>query len=173
MERIARIFTGLFLLLFLGGFTVFFSRKVEKLKPLQAAVLKIPEFSFVTLEGDKVATSDLDDDRKLIVQFISPSCELCNYETEEFKKHYGELKDVQVLFVSRDPKLEVVEFVKHQQLDKYPNIRVLHDPEQHAFRFAEFPGEPSTYIFDEHGLLVKKFRSEVKFEAIRPYIQSE
>jgi cytochrome oxidase Cu insertion factor (SCO1/SenC/PrrC family) len=173
MEKKARIAVIGFIAVFLGTAGVFFAQKTRALQPLAATVKKLPDFVFRDLNGDDLASTALPEGKKVIVQFFSPSCELCHYETKEYLDNYGLLDDnVTVLFVSSDREDEVKTFVKEQQLAKYPRIQVMLDTRNEVQKFPDYAGAPSTYIYDENGLLVKKFRSEVKFGAILPYIKS-
>lgn len=162
------IFFGVLLLVFGGLFLII--QQYEKQQAVEERSQVIPAFEFRNMDGSVFSRPDLALGKSVLFFFFSPTCEHCRYETGEIIRNRTKLKNVTTIFVSDDSRNEVKKFISDYDLGAYPEFNVLLDTAQYSIVDFGIPGAPSTYIYDKNFDLAKKFRGEVKFEAVEKYL---
>jgi peroxiredoxin len=123
---------------------------VEPLAPGQAA----PEYSAVTLEGEKVSLAG-ERGHAVLVNLWATWCEPCRFELPELAALHGRHapKGLRVIGVSLDAQrtpAEIRDFARKRELP-YP---LWHDPESRAADVFRAQTLPASFLFDKRGTLV-------------------
>jgi peroxiredoxin len=123
---------------------------VKPLAPGQAA----PEFSAVTLDGEKVALAG-QRGHAVLVNLWATWCEPCRFELPELAALHGRHapKGLRVIGVSLDAQrtsAEIRDFIRRRELP----YTFWHDPENRAAEVFHAETLPASFLFDKRGTLV-------------------
>ncbi len=168
-----RIISALIITIFFitAGLLIFgMTGKVQKNKELEQMIKKLPEFSFMTLNGESFNSADIRSGPVLVVRF-HPECEHCRYEISGIMKSDLPLSGAKIILVSNAEKDTVKNFLRQFDLSAYPNIKTLIDP---SFKFGELFGSniiPANFLYNKDLYLIKAFNGEVKTETILKYLK--
>jgi len=130
----------------------------------------LPEFTFITLEGDTFRNDDLEKQTPAIFIFFSPKCSKCQTEAQELSDNIDLFKSTQIIFVSPFNKDTIEKFMYAFELEKHAQIKVLRDP---LDRFYEIFGSnmfPSIYIYNKDHEFVDYFKGGVEIEELHDII---
>jgi hypothetical protein len=134
-----------------------------------ARIMKLPAFSFMTLEQTPFSSSEIKKGPVLLIRF-HPECEHCQYEVGEIMKTRIPVSKARVLMVSDAGADEVKKFFSPYDLRSCPSVTVLLDT---AAAWGEIFGRdvaPSVYIYDEELVLLKAIYGEVRTETLVRYL---
>lgn len=171
MNKKIKIVFGFTLVAAFSVIVYLLAQKIKQKNEAQLNVKKLPAFEFTTLEQTSFSNKDLKKG-SLVFIFFSTECDYCHYEARELKKNIDKFSDTQVCMVCSDEKSKVEDFVKVYDLDKYPQIKVVLDPQHKSFNYFSVSSVPVVYIYNKEAALVKEYKGEVKMEAILASIKS-
>ncbi|HEY8399796.1 MAG TPA: redoxin domain-containing protein [Cytophagaceae bacterium] len=131
--------------------------------------VKIPQFTYYTIEGKTFGNKDLKKNTKLIFMYFNPLCDICVSETQNILGNYYYLQEhnIQLVMVSPNKLGEIVVFKDKFGLDRYENITVLHDRDDTFYKQFNAIGYPTLYLYNEEQNLITSFETEVDFEEIK------
>ncbi|MFC3197498.1 peroxiredoxin family protein [Parapedobacter deserti] len=130
----------------------------------------IPEFTFYILRsGIRFTKQDLPKNGNKAFILFDPTCGHCQHEAHDIGKHYGELKDVNIYFVSmNDPGLmsTFLETWAKPLVDK-PNVEMLYDRNADFINRFHIPSQyPATYVYGPDGRLKTSWNGERPARAV-------
>lgn len=128
---------------------------------------KLPSFTYYTLDGNEFTEGSLIKNSKLMIVYFNPACEVCQEETAEILTNIDYFKDIQIVMVSPNTREELALFTKRFNLNKYPQITMLHDPEDIFYKQFHATGYPSLYLYDEKKNLIENFTSITEIDEIK------
>jgi len=128
---------------------------------------KLPEFNYVRLDGKKYTNKDIPQNKKLLIVYFNPLCDLCLEETTEILNNINYFQNVEILMISPNSLEQVKQFSNLYKLAQFPQITVLHDAKDDFYRQFDAIGYPSLYLFDEKLEMIAKFEAQVEFEVIK------
>ena len=166
MNKTGKIIVLIFVAALLGGLGYMFVHKMNQKTEAAENIKTLPSFSFKTLDGAEFSNKDLKAQTPTVFLFFSTQCDFCHYEAREIKKNIEQFSNYQICMVCSDKLEEIAEFTKVYDLDKYPQIKVLQDPERKSFTYFAIATVPSTYIYSGDGSLIKEYKGETKIEAV-------
>jgi peroxiredoxin len=137
----------------------------EARDPQHAA--QMPAFSYLDLEGNKFSNEHLAKDRKVVLMYLNPLCDVCQRETEDILNNIEYFKNIQIVMVSPSPIEQVKKFAEMYHLDQYKEIVVLHDSKDEFYRQFNAIGYPSLYLYNEKKQLITSFEREVQFAELQ------
>jgi peroxiredoxin len=155
--------SALLLLSFLGYRGV---NRQRKLSATEGTYQTMPAFEFFKLNGQKFTSSVIDNDLATVIIYFSPDCDHCQYEAKELVANKNRFKNTNILMISPATADQISAFYKNYHLDELPHADVLNDKE---YKFSTYFGSiifPTVLIYDKKGDLKKKYKGEVKIEAI-------
>lgn len=158
----------LFAILFIISFLCYKIFVTAKTKYEAANKAKqLPAFTFYTIANNVAYTNDsLEKNKPIGLIYFNSGCEHCQYETEQFIKHKGELSHAHILMVSDEPTEALREFDSSYHLQAYPFIKLLRDSTHSFFQTFGSAVVPTILLYNHEHTLVKSFKGEVKPEAI-------
>ncbi|MCI4671146.1 MAG: redoxin family protein [Bacteroidia bacterium] len=134
------------------------------------AQIKVPAFSFKTLDGKDFTQSELKTDRPTMIMNYDPYCDHCNEQAETIKKAASKFKEknVQFVFVTFIPEKEATEeFIKNHFEGTGLDYTFLLDPE---IRFESYFGYTddalNIFLYKAKGGKPKYFGEEQSAETI-------
>ncbi len=128
---------------------------------------KIPEINYVRLDGKKYTNTDIPQNKKIMIVYFNPLCDLCQEETTEILNNINYFQNVEILMISPNSLEQVKQFHNLYKLAQFPQITVLHDAKDDFYRQFDAIGYPSLYLFDEKLEMITKFEAQVGFEDIK------
>ncbi len=168
MKKKAILISLLGLMIFLAYFGMKGLKKQKLNKQIETSIQVLPDFSFYDLNEEYIQFENISES-DLVIIYFHPECEHCQYEAIELFKHRDKFKDAQIIMVSPAPLKEVQEFNISYQLYRSDRIRVFWDQDytfEDYFGSATFP----TVLIYHQNKLQKKYKGEVKIEAILKYL---
>jgi len=149
-------------------------KKINREKHIAKQIYNIPKFCFYNPgTGSIFNNNDLEKNKATLIINFHPECEHCQYEADIISERINEFRPFQVLFITYASAEQIRKFAQDYRLIGFANIIFLEDRE---LIFNDVFGEsivPESYIYDKNGKLVKKFRGEVKVEALLKYLQTK
>lgn len=108
---------------------VLFVVQIVKYNRKLAPIRSLPAVELLTLDSLAYNTNTLaETGRPSIIVCFHPECDFCGMEADELIKHYNDLGDVNLLFVTFASKDETTAFLEQHPLEAIPNANVLLDP---------------------------------------------
>lgn len=139
----------------------------RKLTPIRS----LPSVELLTLDSLAYNTKMLANTGKpSIIVCFHPECEFCGMEADELIKHYKDLGDVNLLFVTFASKEETTAFLEQHPLDAIPDANVLLDPNLDFFITFDVEAPPMSFIYDRHQKLVKRHKGTVAVDQLKQYL---
>ncbi|MFQ5632853.1 MAG: TlpA family protein disulfide reductase [bacterium] len=158
---LARIFAGLFLLVFLTltGLLIYGALQPETL-PLGAPM---PEMAFQTENGTKILHPDRA--HKTLVMYFHTNCKYCRAQLRKFDENIAAFKDTHMILLTHEKNLfEKKRMRAWPYLAQAKNITWGIAGKDALLEHFAPRVTPTTYIFNKAGLLVSKIRGEAKLE---------
>ncbi len=107
-----------------------------------------------------------------VVFYFGSTCDHCQQEAEEVKKHAQQFKEVSLLWLSPEPLADLQLFEKKYALQKsVPMLRIAQVDLKIATKQLGFHTIPTILVYNTQGTLQKKFIGETKIEAILKYLK--
>ncbi|WP_299102963.1 TlpA disulfide reductase family protein [uncultured Alistipes sp.] len=139
----------------------------RKLAPIRS----LPAVELQTLDSLAYNTNMLADTGKpSVIVCFHPDCDFCGMEADELIKHYKDLGDVNLLFVTFASKEETTAFLEQHPLDAIPGANVLLDPNLDFFITFDVDAPPMSFIYDRHQKLVKRHKGTVAVDQLKQYL---
>ncbi len=159
------------LLFFLVILTAFVWLLQEALRPEVLPVgSELPELSYLTQNGKNHLKQDFG--RVTLVMLFHPDCEHCEYQLNQFNDHFEKFDNMILVLLTMDQN-----FFVNDQIKTWPVLSQVNNVcwgivERNHFKdlFGSF-AYPSSYIFNQSGILSHKIRGEVKIEKLLSTIQ--
>jgi len=146
--------------------------QIRRNEQIAEQIRYIPEFYFYQLGTDSIFTdADITSGKATLLIYFHPDCEHCQFEADIIGKRINDFIPFQLLFISYDRAEQIKTFADHYKLTGFANIIFLEDKD---LIFNDVFGEsviPESLIYDKNGNFVKKFRGEVKVDALLKYLK--
>jgi peroxiredoxin len=127
----------------------------------------IPEFHYQTMDGKDFSNENLEKDKKLMIVYFNPVCEICQREIRNIIDNINYFQDIQIVMVSPAPLEEVLKFNKKFKFDNYHQITLLYDRDDVFYKQFGAVGYPTLYLFDRNKDMIVYYDTEVEFEDIK------
>ena len=139
---------------------------------LAAAIVNdpAPHFALLTLEGDTLATSDLEG-QVVVINFWATWCAPCRVEIPELIEMQDEMDDDGVRFVGIALEAEAVDAVRAYADDAGFNYPIAIDDGEVANRFGGVYALPTTILIDREGMVVRKISGLVTKRLLQPILE--
>ncbi len=131
-----------------------------------ASIEKMPEFTFLTLNGKPLSKVDLLTGRYTILLYFNTECEYCHTEAISIRENIHKLEMIQLLFISPEPIIRIDGFAAKHKLLEYENVIFLHDPEDSFLVRFDAITVPYLLLYDTDQELLQKFEGMVTVETI-------
>ena len=139
----------------------------RKLTPIRS----LPSVELLTLDSLAYNTKMLANTGKpSIIVCFHPECEFCGMEADELIKHYKDLGDVNLLFVTFASKEETTAFLDQHPHDAIPDANVQLDPNLDFFITFDVEAPPMSFLYDRHQKLVKRHKGTVAVDQLKQYL---
>jgi thiol-disulfide isomerase/thioredoxin len=122
---------------------------------------------FKLLQPDSVSffsKADLKKNRAVLVILFSPTCEHCQYETEEIIRKIDDFKKVQIVMATPMPFDQMKEFYAKYKLARFDNIKVGRDYLYFLPSFFMVHNLPYLAMYNKKGNLLKTFEGNMKID---------
>jgi thiol-disulfide isomerase/thioredoxin len=123
----------------------------------RSQVKSLPEFSFSRMDnGASFTKKNITPDKKTFFIFFDTECPHCMQAITEYNKQEKSLNNINVMMITRDPKTDVVSFLKNfgPKLIIKKNVTVLSD-KNNQFIARFLPRKfPSMFLFNKNNDLM-------------------
>jgi peroxiredoxin len=161
--KILILFTVVLLLSYLGYGVL---SKINHKTNVEVTLQQIPEFSFKTIENTTFSKANLKLKKATIFIYFNSECDFCQHEAQSISESISKFQDVQLLFVSTEPKDTIKTFAETYNLLQQSNIIFLHDSTDTFSNRFDATSIPYVLIYDAQQQLIKKHKGQLKAEAI-------
>lgn len=121
----------------------------------------MPSFKMQLSNGKVFSSKDLSQQKPVIIIYFSPDCEHCQILMDTLFKRITDFKKSHIVMVTFERANEVVDFEKHYQTSKYPNIKVGTEVPIFFFKtYYHLEHTPFTALFDKHGKLIVSYKDQ-------------
>lgn len=113
------------------------------------------QHSLLTLTGDKVslANSSKDENKKLVLYFFAPWCQVCHASIENLQNNYEKHNNIDVIAIALD-------FSDEQEVKKFVQLHKLTFPvalgNEQVKQYFQITGYPSYYVVDTNNKVIGK-----------------
>ncbi len=146
-------------------------KKAEK-KQIESAIQRLPVLSFYTLNQTDFTYKNSKDKSTLIIYF-HPDCEHCQYEVKQLFLNKEQFHKTQILLISPASLTAIKQFNTDYQLDKIEPLKLLWDKDGKFDTYFGISTFPTVLIYDSNNKLRKRYKGEVKIEAILKHLSIE
>lgn len=138
-----------------------------------AVAQSMPDFRMQLTNGKIFSAKDLSKDKPVIIIYFAPDCEHCQALMNEILTKIQNFKKAQVVMVTFKPVNEVIDFEKHYQTAKYPNIKVgIEIPIFFFKNFYNLQNTPFTALFSKQGKLIISYQKETPVDDLIKHLKS-
>lgn len=131
----------------------------------------MPPIYFAMNDGSKIRNKDLGKKKNTLIMLFNPTCEHCQYQTNEFEKNLGMLKDVNFLLIAAPGMKEYLPtFESFTHVSKYPSLRMGLDSCGYIEHVFTYTALPQINIYDRDNKLMKVFTGEVALDSFKQYV---
>jgi len=131
----------------------------------------MPPIYFAMNDGSKIRNKDLGKKKNTLIMLFNPTCEHCQYQTNEFEKNMGMLKDVNFLLIAAPGMKEYFPtFESFTHVSKYPSLRMGLDSCGYIEHVFTYTALPQINIYDKDNKLMKVFAGEVALDSLKQYL---
>lgn len=144
---------------------------VQRLRHRQEVAARtavLPPFEFQSLDGRRFTSANLDPAIPVTLVHFSTQCEFCAGELGEITGAGDLFRGVRILLISSQSPQLLQRFAETNDLRKWPNISVVHDPDRSFDRIFGASAIPRTLVYDAQHRLVKDYTGEIRHEALLP-----
>ena len=132
----------------------------------------MPAFRMQLTNGKIFSAKDLSKDKPVIIIYFAPDCEHCQALMNEILTKIQNFKKAQVVMVTFKPVNEVIDFEKHYQTAKYPNIKVgIEIPIFFFKNFYNLQNTPFTALFSKQGKLIISYQKETPVDDLIKHLK--
>ncbi|HEY8659318.1 MAG TPA: redoxin domain-containing protein [Hanamia sp.] len=137
-----------------------------------AVAQSMPDFRMQLTNGKIFSAKDLPKDKPVIIIYFAPDCEHCQALMNEILTKIQNFKKAQVVMVTFKPVNEVIDFEKHYQTAKYPNIKVgIEIPIFFFKNFYNLQNTPFTALFSKQGKLIISYQKETPVDDLIKHLK--
>ena len=137
-----------------------------------AVAQSMPDFRMQLTNGKIFSAKDLSKDKPVIIIYFAPDCEHCQALMNEFFTKIQNFKKAQVVMVTFKPVNEVIDFEKHYQTAKYPDIKVgIEIPIFFFKNFYNLQNTPFTALFSKTGKLIISYQKETPVDDLIKHLK--
>jgi len=137
-----------------------------------AVAQSMPAFRMQLTNGKIFSAKDLSKDKPVIIIYFAPDCEHCQALMNEILTKIQNFKKAQVVMVTFKPVNEVIDFEKHYQTAKYPNIKVgIEIPIFFFKNFYNLQNTPFTALFSKQGKLIISYQKETPVDDLIKHLK--
>lgn len=176
MSKQTKLIIGvLVFVILMGGAYLAYDILTEKVEPddvSQSDVTKVPDFTVLDSEGEKVNFLEYKG-KPIVINFWASWCPPCKSEMPDFNKVYLEEKDDVVFMMINvtDGQRETMEIGKSYITEEGFEFPVFYDTTGEASGIYGVNSLPTTAFIDAEGNLIKGYRGAINEEVLREGIE--
>lgn len=169
-------FKRLIALMVLGLFLFLAFRFIGKLETKIEAknnIQSLPNIHMVDTDNTDFTNSQLNDDLATVLIYFNSECHYCQEEAKNVQQNLALLKNIQLVFISKEG-LEIIwQFSVAYELYKQPNIYFLYDRDGHFFNVVNVPTIPYVLIYNKDKQLLKEQSGQITVKGILKAINNQ
>lgn len=156
---------GLILISIIGFIGYKITNKLQYKKEVEKRIQTLPNFSFKTVNGTNFTKKQLKNKPTIFIYFNS-DCDYCKSEATKIKERLNEFKNVQLVFVSFEQTIGIIQFAKTYGLSNQENVIFLEDTKSEFSEIFDAKSIPYVLVYNSNKQLLKKFKGATKISNI-------
>jgi hypothetical protein len=132
------------------------------------STLMLPPIDIITTGGDSVRISALKG--PLVLILFTPDCDHCQREAADISNHFKLFEDYTLYFVAAQGGEVLQEFAVKYHLANKSNVVFAQGPIVPVIKIFKPTSMPTILIYNEDGVLAKRFDGETKVEDIEKFL---
>ncbi len=121
----------------------------------------MPPFKMLLTNGKTFSSTQLSNQKPILIIYFAPDCEHCQVLMNEFFKKINEFKTSQIVMVTFEPLKELIGFEKLHQTYKYANLKVGSELPVFFFKnYYNLQHTPFTALFNKNGKLIISYKEQ-------------
>jgi len=166
-----------YLVIFIAlGILVFFAKGIyfalEAKNQENRSLTDIPTFSFKDLQANDYTNKNLPNDKSVVFIFFKSDCPYCQAEISKIAQNLDKFASAQLIFVSTEDLIDILQFAEHYQLNDKYNIIFLRDEDNTFVKRFAAKSIPYVLIYNSQQKLVKRFKGLAKIDLITDEIST-
>lgn len=122
---------------------------------------RLPSFSLELVNGKNFSSTSLKKNIPTLIMFFSPTCDHCIDQFESMIKQQHQLKGIQIVMATIQPKEELDEFIRKYKLANYPNYTAGRDAEFFFPPYYRIRNFPFLAFYDRQGKLISSYEGNM------------
>jgi thiol-disulfide isomerase/thioredoxin len=136
-------------------------KAVQNTTPPYLRNQSIPTFSIQLADSSWFFNTSLNPKKPVLILYFSPDCGHCQVETEEILARMNSLTELQIVMITSRPFEDMLNFIQHYKLHKFPGIVVGKDHARAITRFYDVRMTPFSALYNKKGKLVKAYKKGI------------
>jgi|JI8StandDraft_1071087.scaffolds.fasta_scaffold34629_2 peroxiredoxin len=166
MKKLIKFSLILLLLAIIAFLGYKITTKAQYKKDVENRIQNIPIFSFPSLQGTAFTNDHLSVGKNILFVYFNSECEHCQYEASEISKHLDQFHHTQIIFISYEPLESIRLFAEKYGLSNRDGVVFLQDKKGVFSEQFDANSIPYLLIYNKEHQLVKKYKGEVKIQAV-------
>ncbi|MDF7816131.1 redoxin domain-containing protein [Runella sp. MFBS21] len=108
-----------------------------------------------------------------IVIVFSSTCEYCQNDAEQIRKHIDVFLKVKIFMVSPENTASIIKFSSDYKLNSFSNIRFLRMSKEEIYKTFSVITVPYILVYNQNGDLNKEIKGDIKIEKLIEVIANE
>lgn len=158
---------------FLGYMVIAITLKYAEGEAHRKRISTLPSFKLERLGNGFFTDADLTANRPLILLYFNSTCEFCRAEAREIKNKIESFKEIQLVFVSTEEKIDIKNFAEENGLCENANVVFLQDTNMEFSRIFDVKSVPVTYLYNQHRQLMGEFKGAVNVASMVEALQNK
>ena len=165
MKKKIKVFIAMVLLCVVGYLGYKITNKLNHKKEVAERIQRIPNFSFLELNGVTYTVKNLPN-RPIVFVYFNSDCEYCQSEATKIQQRLTDFKDTHLIFVSFEKKEGIQNFATTYKLDNQENITFLEDRKGQFSHIFDVNSIPFIVVYNKEQQFLQKFKGATKIDNI-------
>ena len=132
---------------------------------------EMPDFKFQLIDGGYIQRADMDTEKFTLMWFFDSECSYCITETQALVDSISLLNNCQIVFISHEDSIKVVEFNERFRLSDLPCVYVACVPEEYVKNMFKIYANPTLYVYHPDRRMIKYKPGLVTIHEIVQYLK--
>lgn len=157
---------SLLVICFLGFMSYKIYQKMSHKKQVAQQIAMLPAFSFTDLEGNTFTNNNLKENIATIFVYFNSECDYCSYEAQSIQTNLSRFRKAQFVFISTEDKDVIEKFARECKLLGVENVIFLRDKVHNFAKNFGANSIPYSLIYNKQGILLARYKGQIKAETI-------
>jgi thiol-disulfide isomerase/thioredoxin len=126
----------------------------------------LPLLDFENIDGSSFTNKNMSECMSSLIIYFNSECSNCIDEIELIDRFYDKFRNTQILFVSTQPKEDLISLKEKYPLFSRPNVMILIDSRNFFSSFFSASSYPTLFIYDNEKRLVERINHSIDIKSL-------